>query len=109
MNQQPRLLLFTMGDVAGIGPEIIAKAWPQLVNLCRPVVVGDPLWLEKALRLEKISAKVARISRPDELTQPPKWCLVLLPVVKILPTPFLAKLAVQPGGQLMIFSVPQST
>jgi 4-hydroxythreonine-4-phosphate dehydrogenase len=37
----PRLLV-TMGDVAGIGPEIIAKAWPHLTAHCQPTVVGDP-------------------------------------------------------------------
>lgn len=37
----PRLLI-TLGDVAGIGPEIVAKAWPQLAAHCQPVVVGDP-------------------------------------------------------------------
>jgi 4-hydroxythreonine-4-phosphate dehydrogenase len=40
----PRLLI-TLGDVAGIGPEIVAKAWPQLHEYCRPVVVGDAAWL----------------------------------------------------------------
>src|SRR5262249_52270826 len=42
----PRLLI-TMGDVAGIGPEIIAKAWPELVARGWPVVVGDPAWLRR--------------------------------------------------------------
>ncbi len=37
----PRLLL-TMGDVAGIGPEVIAAAWPHLHTFCTPTVVGDP-------------------------------------------------------------------
>lgn len=50
MNERPRLLI-TMGDVAGIGPEIIAKAWPALNDLCRPIVVGDPEWLRRALKL----------------------------------------------------------
>lgn len=38
----PRLLV-TLGDVAGIGPEVLVKAWtdPVLHQLCRPVVVGD--------------------------------------------------------------------
>src|SRR5439155_4385534 len=40
MSARPRLLL-TMGDVAGIGPEVIARAWPALQGFCRPVVVGD--------------------------------------------------------------------
>ena len=46
----PRLLI-TLGDVAGIGPEIVARAWPQLVRMARPVVVGDPGWVERGLRL----------------------------------------------------------
>lgn len=37
---KPRLLI-TMGDVAGIGPEIIAKAWSKLDKYCTPIVVGD--------------------------------------------------------------------
>jgi 4-hydroxythreonine-4-phosphate dehydrogenase len=44
-------LLLTMGDVAGIGPEIIARAWPELLTRCRPIVVGDSGWLDRALRL----------------------------------------------------------
>src|SRR4051812_8992755 len=47
MPQLPRILI-TQGDVAGIGPEIIVKAWPELTGLCRPVVVGDPRWLTGA-------------------------------------------------------------
>ena len=46
MKKAPRLLL-TMGDVAGIGPEVIARAWPALFPFCRPVVVGDPGWLRE--------------------------------------------------------------
>lgn len=37
----PPKLLITLGDVAGIGPEIVAKAWHSLIPVCRPVVVGD--------------------------------------------------------------------
>ncbi len=36
----PRILI-TLGDVAGIGPEVLVKAWPQLTGLCHPIVVGD--------------------------------------------------------------------
>src|SRR5438309_2102499 len=60
MTDRPRLLI-TMGDVAGIGPEIIAKAWPSLNDLCRPVVVGDPNWLRRALVQVKSSATVREI------------------------------------------------
>ena len=34
-------LLITMGDCAGISPEIIAKGWHELRKYCRPIVVGD--------------------------------------------------------------------
>jgi len=60
MSNRPRLLI-TMGDVAGIGPEIIAQAWASLNDLCRPVVVGDPDWLRRALQLVRSSASVREI------------------------------------------------
>ena len=39
----PRVAL-TMGDAAGVGPEIIARAWndPRLYQVARPIVVGMP-------------------------------------------------------------------
>jgi 4-hydroxythreonine-4-phosphate dehydrogenase len=61
----PRLLL-TMGDVAGIGPEIIARSWPHLNVICRPVVVGDPGWLRWALNLVGSDAQVAVVAAPAE-------------------------------------------
>lgn len=61
------LLLFTMGDVAGIGPEIIARAWPQLVAICRPVVVGDTAWLQRGLDLVRGSGRPRVVSRPAEV------------------------------------------
>ncbi len=64
MNTQPRLFL-TMGDVAGVGPEIIARAWPDLLSLCRPVVVGDPGWMRRALELVRSPARVTVVHEPD--------------------------------------------
>jgi 4-hydroxythreonine-4-phosphate dehydrogenase len=61
----PRLLL-TLGDVAGIGPEIIARAWPDLLPLCRPAIVGDPLWVRRGLELIGSPARVYVIARPTE-------------------------------------------
>ena len=65
MNPLPRLLI-TMGDVAGIGPEIIVRAWPELVKLCRPVVVGDLSWLQKSLALVGSPARVGPATHPGE-------------------------------------------
>ena len=43
----------TLGDVAGIGPEVVALAWadPRLHALARPFVVGDAATLRRALDL----------------------------------------------------------
>ena len=60
----PRLL-FTMGDVAGVGPEILAKAWPELVALCAPIVVGDVGWMRWALKLVGGRGTVQEIRTPD--------------------------------------------
>src|SRR5207244_5391423 len=60
------LLLITLGDVAGIGPEIVARAWPELLPLCRPVVVGDAAWLRSALDLIDSTARVHLVDHPAE-------------------------------------------
>jgi 4-hydroxythreonine-4-phosphate dehydrogenase len=65
MQPLPRLLL-TLGDVAGIGPEIIARAWPDLLALSRPVVVGDPGWMTRALQLVGTKAAVQTVAHPEE-------------------------------------------
>jgi 4-hydroxythreonine-4-phosphate dehydrogenase len=61
-----RRLLVTMGDVAGIGPEIIARAWPELIKIGRPVVVGDPGWLHRGLQLARGTAAIRVIERIEE-------------------------------------------
>src|SRR6202011_3018011 len=66
MIERPRLLV-TMGDVAGIGPEVIARAWPELNEVCRPVVVGDPHWMRQALRLARSTSHVAEVRGPEEV------------------------------------------
>lgn len=71
MSVKPRLLV-TMGDVAGIGPEIIAKAWPQLTRLSRPVVIGDPHCLRRAVRLVASLADVREAASPDEIAPSPQ-------------------------------------
>jgi 4-hydroxythreonine-4-phosphate dehydrogenase len=71
MNHHP-LLLITMGDVAGIGPEIIARAWPSLTEVCRPVVVGDPGWLGRALMLVGSTAQVEIVQQPGDAIGSPE-------------------------------------
>jgi 4-hydroxythreonine-4-phosphate dehydrogenase len=70
-GETPRLLI-TVGDVAGVGPEIIARAWPQLTALCRPVVVGDPGWLRRALDLVGGTGEVVPVREPAEAAATPQ-------------------------------------
>jgi 4-hydroxythreonine-4-phosphate dehydrogenase len=65
------VLLITMGDVAGIGPEIIARAWPELHSHCQPVVVGDPGWMRWALQLTGTVADVCPVRDPAERESSP--------------------------------------
>jgi 4-hydroxythreonine-4-phosphate dehydrogenase len=52
-SEKRPLLAVTMGDAAGIGPEIIVRAWSdRRVHRCsRPVVLGHPEVLRRAIRL----------------------------------------------------------
>ncbi|MBO7725019.1 MAG: 4-hydroxythreonine-4-phosphate dehydrogenase PdxA [Thermoguttaceae bacterium] len=64
-------LSLTMGDPAGVGPEIIAGAWPGLfdhgIPKSYPVVFGHPEIIRRAARLRGIDAGVIQIDSLDEL------------------------------------------
>ncbi|WP_447969966.1 4-hydroxythreonine-4-phosphate dehydrogenase PdxA [Nitrospira sp. M1] len=53
-------LAITMGDPAGIGPEIIVKtfAHPRIWKWCRPLVIGSPALLERTAQALHIPTKV---------------------------------------------------
>lgn len=53
----------TMGDPAGIGPEIIVKALsgPEIYKVCRPVVIGDAAVIKGILKGCKLSGEVRKI------------------------------------------------
>ncbi len=65
-DNRPRIAM-TMGDVAGVGPEVIARAWsdPTLHRLCRPLVIGEPDLLRKAIAVVNSPAEVVAIHRPE--------------------------------------------
>lgn len=60
------LVGFTMGDAAGIGPEIIARAWPSLSGKTRAVVIGDLEVVRRAARLVKAESDVVAIGHPAD-------------------------------------------
>jgi 4-hydroxythreonine-4-phosphate dehydrogenase len=82
-------LLLTMGDAAGIGPEIIVRAW-QAGELADAVVIGDTGVLRRAG-----SPMTAVVETPADLADVPPGCL---PV--IVPPGLPADLAALPLGQV---------
>ena len=69
------VLALTLGDVAGIGPEITAKAMlqhPDLRDICRPIVIGDADAMKLgALQAGLDPAAVRVITHPRASTNDP--------------------------------------
>jgi 4-hydroxythreonine-4-phosphate dehydrogenase len=65
----PRLAI-TMGDPAGIGPEVTARALadPQVHEAARPVVVGDARVMAAAARLAGLDLPVRAVARAGDAT-----------------------------------------
>lgn len=60
----------TMGDPAGVGPEVIVKALsdPSIFQICRPVVLGDTGIIAKAIEIVglKIRVRIAKDLRRED-------------------------------------------
>jgi 4-phospho-D-threonate 3-dehydrogenase / 4-phospho-D-erythronate 3-dehydrogenase len=84
MGSKP-LLGITMGDPAGIGPEVIIKALGRssLRRLFRPLVIGSPEVLEKTRASLKARIKIRRVSESDAATA--RMPLGVVPVLDPLP------------------------
>jgi 4-hydroxythreonine-4-phosphate dehydrogenase len=62
------LIAITMGDPAGIGPEIIIKTFGErkIFTQCRPLVLGDERILSYATRWMKATVVIKRITGPEK-------------------------------------------
>lgn len=90
-------LLLTMGDAAGIGPEIICRAFAA-GELHDTLVLGEPAVLRRAaapLRTRAGELMTAVVSQPLERTEVPPGCLPVL-----VPPGMPAGLAQLPPGQV---------
>ena len=67
MEPRPRVAI-TMGDAAGIGPEIIVKslADPRSFEWAVPLVLGDARVLERAMAVTGVRLTMRAISRPAD-------------------------------------------
>jgi 4-hydroxythreonine-4-phosphate dehydrogenase len=77
MDDRP-LIAITIGDPAGVGPEVVLKALarPHLHEICTPLVIGDAALLDLAARRLKLSTGLARISSLDQLRSSPQSAVV---------------------------------
>lgn len=68
MNDQKPILGITMGDPAGIGPEVAAKAFAnkEIYDTCYPLVVGDARVIEDAINFCGLDLKVKAIKSVSE-------------------------------------------
>ncbi|WP_199614007.1 4-hydroxythreonine-4-phosphate dehydrogenase PdxA [Paenibacillus alkalitolerans] len=71
MNQTKPIVGITMGDAAGVGPEIIAKAFarPDIHSICSPVVIGDYASIIRAAKATSVDIAI----RPVEEVEECKW------------------------------------
>ena len=74
------LLAITMGDPAGVGPEIILKALadPALRGCCTPLVLGDRLAMERARAVCGSPLRLATVAAPAKARELPEDVLGLL-------------------------------
>lgn len=67
MSSKP-VIAITMGDAAGIGPEVIVKALSsqEIYGVLRPLVIGDARVMAEALKFGDIPIELNAISQPEE-------------------------------------------
>ncbi|WP_329445430.1 4-hydroxythreonine-4-phosphate dehydrogenase PdxA [Streptomyces canus] len=67
------LIAVTMGDGAGIGPEVIVPALlhPDTLARCRPVVIGDTGRLRQAAAILGVDCDIVSVTAPGEAEFPP--------------------------------------
>ena len=66
MKDDKGILGITMGDPAGIGPEITARVCASPDMPAPAVVLGDPVILTRAISALRLDLKIREIRKPDE-------------------------------------------
>lgn len=68
ISERP-IIAITMGDAAGVGPEVVAKSLrsEEVCRLCRPVVLGDARVMDRAMLLSGEAIRLRRIEAISEV------------------------------------------
>lgn len=106
--QQPKrlpLLGITMGDPAGIGPEVIAKALagPKLRRVCFPLVIGSRSVMEQTIRKLKLKLEVRSVEGHETALQRRTQIILLDPLEKPLGPYKLGVAASETGAASVAF------
>jgi 4-hydroxythreonine-4-phosphate dehydrogenase len=68
MTDMKPIIGITMGDPAGVGPEITCKMFAEksIYNFCRPLVVGDSASLREGMKVGKVTLELNSIKKVSE-------------------------------------------
>ncbi len=66
--EEKPLIAITMGDPAGIGPEVVAKALSSrlIYEICRPLVVGESATMQAAIKLIRKPLKLNLVKKASD-------------------------------------------
>lgn len=104
VDHRPYLGL-TMGDPAGIGPEVIVKALarPEVLRLCRPLVIGSRSVLERTIRALRLPLQVREVMAHETVLGRRGEAPVLDPLEKPLGRFTVGKVGQQTGAASVAF------
>ena len=99
------LLGITMGDPAGIGPEVIAKALSgaRLHNVCRPIVIGSLPVMEQTIKALKLKQRILRVDGHETMMPQRGTVAVLDPLETPLGTFEPGTAAAETGAASVVF------
>jgi len=107
MTRKP-VLGITMGDPAGVGPEIVVRALTgrKAHSLCHPVIFGDPSLLSRAASLVGSPLVFHPVSRPGENS--PRGTIPVVPVGSLRSPPCPGRPSAA-GGRISLAAVEKAT
>jgi 4-hydroxy-L-threonine phosphate dehydrogenase PdxA len=81
------VIAITMGDPAGIGPEVAAKVLAQTTTweICRPLMIGDPQVMDEAAGIAGANVHFREVEHPSEARFAPPGVDVLRPAGLYVP------------------------
>ena len=73
MTSGKPIIVITMGDAAGVGPEIVVKALAsgQIYDICRPLVIGERIAIEQSIKLLNKPLKLNLVKSVDDMQHSP--------------------------------------